>query len=214
MNKERLITAKQAWRFPIYLNYLRNVLESGKKKLSVLEIATDCGLSQEEVNQDLETIEFSFESTQSLLKVDELINKISNFLGYNTTKNMIVIGVGSLGTSLIRYKELEKIGFKIVAGFEHFTKLVGTNVEGVPVYEFDDLEKILPKLNCDMAIICVPYKEAKFVLDKLIKVGIKAIWNFAPIFLKNDDENCVIENVYLNSSLATLYHNYCLKKDK
>lgn len=83
MNKERLITAKQAWRFPIYLNYLRNVLESGKKKLSVLEIATDCGLSQEEVNQDLETIEFSFGSTQSLLKVDELINKISNFGSLN-----------------------------------------------------------------------------------------------------------------------------------
>lgn len=39
--------------------------------------------------------------------------------------------------------------------------------------------------------------------DRLVKAGIKAIWNFSPIDLKVPDD-VILENVHLSDSLLTL----------
>ena len=57
----------------------------------------------------------------------------------------------------------------------------------------------------DIAIICVPRISAQRVCDEVLRGGIKAIWNFAPVDL-DVPEDVTVENVHLSESLYTLVY--------
>ena len=57
----------------------------------------------------------------------------------------------------------------------------------------------------DIGIICVPRKNAQNVADDLIKGGVRAIWNFAPVDLIVPS-HVNVENVHLSESLMTLIY--------
>ena len=54
-----------------------------------------------------------------------------------------------------------------------------------------------------MAIITVPVEYAQEVCDRLIRCGIKAIWNFAPTHL-DVPANILVQNENMATSLAVL----------
>ena len=54
-----------------------------------------------------------------------------------------------------------------------------------------------------MGIITVPSVSAQEACDKLIKCGIKAVWNFAPIHLEVP-ANILVQNENMATSLAVL----------
>ena len=58
-------------------------------------------------------------------------------------------------------------------------------------------------MNIHIGIITVPKEEAQNVCDMMIKAGIKAIWNFAPIKL-NVPSNVVVKDEDLSGSLLIL----------
>ena len=71
------------------------------------------------------------------------------------------------------------------------------------------LKNLVPRLNVSIAILTTPASASQEVAELLVDAGIKGIWNFAPINLKVNDD-VVVENVNLASSLAVLSHK--LKK--
>ena len=54
-----------------------------------------------------------------------------------------------------------------------------------------------------MGIITVPAAHAQEVCNRLIKCGIKAVWNFAPVHLDVPD-NILVQNENMATSLAML----------
>ena len=54
-----------------------------------------------------------------------------------------------------------------------------------------------------MGIITVPAKGAQEAADRLIAVGVKAIWNFAPVHLDVPD-GILVQNENMATSLAVL----------
>ena len=54
-----------------------------------------------------------------------------------------------------------------------------------------------------MGIITVPGQQAQGVCDLLIKNGIKAVWNFAPVHL-DVPANILVQNENMATSLAVL----------
>jgi redox-sensing transcriptional repressor len=58
-------------------------------------------------------------------------------------------------------------------------------------------------MHINIGIITVPAEFAQDVADRLVKSGIKAIWNFALIKL-NVPENVLVQNENLAASLAVL----------
>ena len=60
-------------------------------------------------------------------------------------------------------------------------------------------------LGCDVkiGIITVPGEAAQEVCDRLVKIGVKAIWNFAPVKLDVID-SVIVQNENMASSLAIL----------
>jgi redox-sensing transcriptional repressor len=43
--------------------------------------------------------------------------------------------------------------------------------------------------------------------DRLVALGIRAIWNFAHVDLDMEDESVIVENVHLSDSLMQLSYN-------
>ena len=50
-----------------------------------------------------------------------------------------MVGVGNMGRALLRYKGFSAQGFRIVAAFDRDPRVVGTQVEGIPVYDVAQL---------------------------------------------------------------------------
>jgi redox-sensing transcriptional repressor len=67
----------------------------------------------------------------------------------------------------------------------------------------DDLKAFSQSTNIDIAYICTSRSGAQDVADALMACKVKAIWNFAPVDLKVD-EDVIVENVHLIDNLLTL----------
>ena len=71
------------------------------------------------------------------------------------------------------------------------------------IFFIDKMEAQIIENNIQIGIITVPKENAQKVCDIMIKSGIKAIWNFAPINLKVP-ENIAVKNEDLSTSLVIL----------
>lgn len=199
------ISKRQLERFPIYLRYLSILSDSGVKTISAPTIARALRLSEEQVRKDLQAVARTDGKPKSGRDINELIRDIKSFLGYDASSKAVVIGVGHLGQAFLNYLGFEEYGLDIVAGFDVDKTLIGSMINHKHIYDMKEIDSILPLLNAKIAILTVPTGVANTVAKKLIKSGIKAIWNFVPTHL-DVSENIVVENVNLASSLAVLSH--------
>ena len=138
-------------------------------------------------------------------KIDTLILDLEKFLGYDDTNSAVLVGVGHLGRALLSYKGFENYGLNILTAFDVNPAVVGTEIATKKVFNIDKIESLVPRLNAHIGIITVPEEQAQIVCDLLVKSGIKAIWNFAPIHLKVP-HSIIVQNVNMASSLAVLSH--------
>lgn len=144
------------------------------------EIAKLSGFSAAQVRKDLAYFgQFGIPSKG--YRIDELTNMISKILGTDKAWNVALIGVGNLGTALLAYKGFEPQGFKIKCAFDNDLRKIGKNLEGVVVQDISELKPALKKEKIRIAIVTVRSDSAQEVVDMLIKAGVTAILNFAPI---------------------------------
>ena len=82
-------------------------------------------------------------------------------------------------------------------------RLIGMTVRGVEVYDIDMLEDFLSKNEVMIAALTLPKNKATKIAGELVDLGIKALWNFAPVDLNLPDD-VIVENVHLSESIMTL----------
>lgn len=213
MNNENLFTSKQARRFPLYLRYLKALQNAGETRTTIENIAATFDLAQSDVNADFELIYSEEQATLLTIDISETIKRISNILNYDVKKNVILIGVGKMGQSLINYEPFKELGFNIVACFDSNKNVIGQTFNNLKVCAYDDLKTMFKDLDAEIAILTVPTAVGQKSADDLVSLGIRAIWNFVPIPL-SVPRNVIVENVYLGSSLALLNHRLVLQKEK
>ncbi len=66
-----------------------------------------------------------------------------------------------------------------------------------------EIEKFILANKIDIVVIAIPKTGAVEVADRVVKCGIRAIWNFAHTDL-NVPKGVVVENVHLSDSLMKL----------
>ena len=213
MEKVKSVTIKQLNRFPIYLRYLKSILDLGETQTSAPQIAKNLGLNEEQVRKDLQVVASNEGKPKSGRVTKEIIDDIETFLGYNDVNEAVIIGAGHLGNALLNYKGFNDLGLNILVGFDNDPNVIGKTINGKMVYSIDKMENLIPRLNVQIAILTVPLGEAQAIVNILLKSGIKAIWNFVPIHLEVPD-NMVVENVNLASSLAVLSHKLRDKEER
>ena len=77
----------------------------------------------------------------------------------------------------------------------------------------DELPEFLKTQRVDIAVLTLPKEKAEQAAEKLVELGIHAIWNFAHVDL-NVPEDVVVENVHLSESLMRLSYRVCSLEDR
>ena len=177
-------------RLPLYLEYLIDLKETEGYSgyISATKIAMDLELGEVQVRKDL-----SFACGNG---------KPKDYLGCRQRKNAIIIGVGKLGSALLGYRGFERYGIHIIAGFDLKDK-IEENESLVKEFTEKNVLEVFENNLIDIGIICVPKKFAQEVCDILVKMKIKAIWNFAPTRLKVP-KNVLVQNENLAYSLSVV----------
>ena len=94
-----------------------------------------------------------------------------------------------------------------------YPRLIGLVVRGVEIKGIDDLEQFIIDNEVQIAALTIPKAKAPEIANRLVRAGIKAIWNFAHTDL-NVPEDVVVENVHLSESLMRLSYRVCRMQDE
>ncbi|MBQ2620657.1 MAG: redox-sensing transcriptional repressor Rex [Thermoguttaceae bacterium] len=189
-------------RLPLYLRQLKQYQREGVEKASCTRIAQDLGLISVQVRKDLSMTGIAGRPKVGY-NIDELINRIESFLGWDKQRKAVLVGAGALGGAILGYAGFVEHGLSICAAFDVDENKIGTSIRSCPVYSLDELEKFVEQNQIVIGIITVPQSVAQLVTDKMVKAGIRAIWNYSPVRL-NVPSNVVCETVQLSSSFAVL----------
>ena len=204
-NEKELLNVSKATigRLPAYHRYLQEKLAAGEKTVSSTAIAEDLHLNAVQVRKDLSAIAREAGKPKLGFAVADLIADIDRFLGYDNLNDAVLVGVGGLGKALAGYVGFKNYGLNIVAAFDADPARAGTEIGGIKVFPADELARLVRRLNVLIGIIAVPKEAAQGVADELIRGGVRAIWNFAPVHL-NVPENIAVKNEDMAASLAIL----------
>ncbi|MEA1973573.1 MAG: redox-sensing transcriptional repressor Rex [Candidatus Cloacimonadota bacterium] len=191
-------------RLPEYLQYLRKLQRIHVKYVSAPEIERQFGIHQTQIRKDL-----ALTGLKGKVKVghvvDDAIDAILHFLGWDVKLSAFIVGAGNLGSSLAGYSDLNYSGINIISLFDDNPNVIGRNIQGLPVFDVNELDYYAKKFNPKIGILTTPQEVAQDCADKLIKANIKAIWNFTTIQLAVP-EDVVILTTCLCSDLAVITH--------
>lgn len=177
-NEQPKIPQATAKRLPLYYRFLKNLHASGKLRVSSAELS-------EAVKVDSATIRRDFSYFGALGKkgygynVSYLLSFFRKTLDQDEITEVVLVGVGNLGTAFLNYNFMKNNNTQIVMAFDVDEAKVGTEVGGVPVYHLDELEERLNE-RITVAILTVPAQVAQPITDRLVRKGIKGILNFTP----------------------------------
>ncbi len=208
---EKGISQAVVRRMPRYYRYLGDLLEKGVERVSSNELSKLMKVTASQIRQDLNNFG-GFGQQGYGYNVRFLYEEIGKILGLDQTHNLIIIGAGNLGQAIANYGRFDRLGFVTVALFDVNPEIIGKEVRGVKVYALNDLEDFCKKNKVDIAALTMPKQSADNTAQRLVELGIHAIWNFAHVDLDVDDESVVVENVHLSDSLMQLSYNIAKNK--
>lgn len=199
--KEQKISPKVIERLTKYLRCLENLPQ--EDYISSEDLAEKMGFTAAQVRKDLSNFgEFGVRGKG--YQVRTLHSDIEKILGVHKTNNVIIIGLGRLGSALFAEPEFTKESFNIVGLFDNSKDKIGSEINGIKIRDTKDLQYFIEsKEGIETAILTVPKGAAQDITDTLVKYGIRAILNFAPIQL-NVPDKVVVENIDLYAKLQEL----------
>lgn len=213
---KKRISESTIHRLSLYYRALSLLEKENYETVSSKELAKREKLTPAQVRKDLSF--FGSFGTRGLgYPVKELRAQISSILGLDRTWKVALVGVGNIGSALVSYKEFYKQGFQIVKLFDNDQRKIGSNHKGIVVSDIRNLETELRNDRIEMVVLAVPATVAQYIVDDVVRAGIKAILNFAPANLKVPDdvylrnENMSMELEYLSFAIV---NNHAQKRVK
>ena len=200
-------------RLPRYRRYLIELRKKGVEKISSKEFSSLIGYTASQIRQDLNNFG-GFGQQGYGYSVDSLYDEISAILGLDKEYRLAIIGAGNLGHAIAKYMQSNKQGFKVYGFFEINPNLIGKELDGIKVMDYEDIVDFVENEEINIGVICVGRDAAQEVADKLSFAGVKGIWNFAPTDIEVP-KHVALENVQLSDSLHSLaYHMNDIQKKK
>ena len=207
---DRVLSIQGVKRLPYYLKYLKELQKNGVLHVPAAAIAESLDIYEVQVRMDLAAISRQPGKPRVGFTVNALIEDMEHFLGYDNPNTAVLVGAGHLGQALMSYSEFERYGLQIEAAFDVSPDLIGKSIHGIEVYPLDQLESICKEKNIEIGIITTPMEHAQGVCDKLVAGGVKAVWNFAHIYL-HVPKNVVVQNEDMAVSFALLSNHLANK---
>lgn len=169
-------------RLSIYLRFLEEFEVRGSTTVSSEELARRGGTTSAQVRKDLSFFG-SFGKRGLGYSVPELSTALREILGLGREWRVVIIGAGKIGAALAQYRGFRQRGFNILAVYDSNPEKVGRTLEGIEIREMSHFESDVAREQPEIAVIAIPGDGAQDVLDRIVRTGIKAVLNFAPVQL-------------------------------
>jgi redox-sensing transcriptional repressor len=205
--QKRDVPAVTVPRLALYLRKLRELQARGTERVSSQELADLIDLNAAQIRKDFSYFgEFGVRGVG--YEVSRLIAEISRCLGLERTWNIIIIGAGQLGTALAWYRGFAQQGFHVVGAFDNSPRKVGASIGTGQVRSIEELESFCRQRAqdgdpVDIALITVPAEAAQQTIDLVVRAGVRAILNFAPVRVVAP-QDVFVRQVDLSSELMFL----------
>ncbi|MDZ4864097.1 MAG: redox-sensing transcriptional repressor Rex, partial [Gemmatimonadota bacterium] len=198
----RKIAESTVRRLSLYLRFLEEFEHRGIETVSSEALAARGGTTSAQVRKDLSFFG-SFGKRGLGYSVLELVGKLRGILGLGRHYRVAMIGAGKIGSALVQYRGFKARGFEIVHIFDTDPAKIGREWNGLTVRDVKQMAAEFERLPVDIAVIVTPAEAAQAVADRVVKLGITAILNFAPAQL-TVPEDVVVKTVNLALELEAL----------
>ncbi len=201
---KRKVLVQTIQRLPRYYQYISYLRKQGIRFVSSLKLSLQTYVEATQVRKDLTSIGHTGKPKVGY-EIDQLMNTIEEFLGLRTIEDAVLIGVGHLGTAIVQYAGFANYGLRIKAVFDADPMKIGTHIQGRVIQDVSTVGQYVRDHKIPIGIMTLPAPGAQEVTDMLVKSGVNAIWNFAPINLFVPG-HVIIKNENLAFGLAILKH--------
>ena len=169
-------------RLPIYLRALQQLSEKGILTTSSQELGEIIGISAAQIRKDISQFgEFGKQGTG--YSIPFLIERLRDILKVERVWEVVIVGMGDIGHALARYNGFSNRGFHIKMVFDNDPQKIGQKVGEYEVFDTATLAEKVKQNKIKIAMLTAPASSAQEITDLLVKAGIKAILNYAPISL-------------------------------
>ncbi len=169
-------------RLPVYLRALQHMADQGIKTTSSQELGEHVGISAAQIRKDISQFgEFGKQGTG--YSIPYLLDKLREILKVDRLWDVIIVGAGDMGHALARYQGFANRGFNVVMIFDNDKEKIGKKIGDLAVEDMANLEEKIKSTGIKIAMLTIPASVAQETTDTLVKAGVKAILNYAPISL-------------------------------
>jgi redox-sensing transcriptional repressor len=181
---DRDISELTTGRLSVYLRCLTYLESIGQKTVSSHELAERFHLNSSQIRKDLAC--FGEFGTRGVgYDVGNLKAELVRELGIDRTRNIVIVGAGNLGMALADYRGFNSNGFHIIALLDVDPEKCGRlSRSGIACLPMEQLAEVVRDNNVEIGIIAVNTAAAQDVYDALVRAGVSAILNFAPVQLR------------------------------
>jgi len=192
-------------RLPVYLRALAALADQGVSICSSNDLATAAGVNPAKLRKDLSYLG-SYGTRGVGYDIEFLRYHVARALGQTQDWDVVIVGVGRLGSALCAYNGFSSRGIRIAALVDSDPAKVGTKVGGLIVAPMSKLASLVRDQGVAIAVIATPGGAAQEVADALVAAGITSILNFAPAVVSVPDD-VTVRKVDLSIELQILaYH--------
>jgi redox-sensing transcriptional repressor len=172
-----------AARLSRYLQVLTQARKMGKDTISSQELSDYTHINSTQIRRDLSGFG-KFGKRGVGYNVDSLVQEIRKILRTAGQHNIALFGAGHLGQAIASSDIFADHGFRIVAMFDVDPSVIGGRVGGLEVRSFDEIDAVVEREQVVVGVLAVPSDAAQEVADRLVKAGVKIIFNYSERLLQ------------------------------
>jgi redox-sensing transcriptional repressor len=172
-----------AARLSRYLQVLTQARKMGRETISSQELSEYTHINPTQIRRDLSGFG-KFGKRGVGYNVESLVGEIRKILRTSGQHNIALFGAGNLGQAIASSDIFADHGFQIVAMFDVDPGVVGSEVGGLRVRDFAELESVVADEEVVVGVLAVPARAAQDVADRLVRAGVKIIFNYSEQLLQ------------------------------
>jgi redox-sensing transcriptional repressor len=172
-----------AARLSRYLQVLTQARKMGKDTISSQELSDYTHINSTQIRRDLSGFG-KFGKRGVGYNVESLVNEIRKILRTAGQHNIALFGAGHLGQAIASSDIFADHGFRIVAMFDVDPAVIGSHIGGLDVRSFDQIDEVVEREQVVVGVLAVPSDAAQEVADRLVKSGVKIIFNYSERLLQ------------------------------
>ncbi len=194
-------------RLPYYNNYFKALRNKNIQNVSIPFIANAMRLNENQVRTDLSCFVRHAWNARGGFSVIQLSRDLDTFFCCKNTNRAVLVGTGRLGRALLCHACCCRDGVEIIGAFDCAAQVSAqceeTVIGDTQIYQMDTFAHFCRTLHVHIGILTVPAAAAQEVCSLMVRSGILAILNFAPVCLEVP-EHIRVHNENFSADLCAL----------